>query len=259
MFLAFDIGNSTIAAAIFQNETLIARMSVLSTVQRSADETWNVVTSFLTETNIPSENINGVGISSVVPFHTSLFTQLFRENLNCEPLVISGLLDLGMKIHYDNPDQLGPDRICSAVAGFHKFGGPLIIIDFGTATTYGVIAESGDFLGGTISLGVKSLAETLHMRTAQLPQIELQLPDKAICTNTISAMQAGTMFAAVDSVEGMIRRIRTELGVQPKVVATGGLSTLMSKQIPMIDDCEPTLVLEGIRLVHERLEKRNHK
>ncbi len=253
MLLAFDIGNSTIVAAVFDGDTQTAELTVSSTVQRTTDETWRIIQSFLFQNDIPIEKIDGVGISSVVPFLTSLFTTLFKERLSFEPLIISGALNLGIKIHYADPLSLGPDRICSAVAGFNKYGGPLIIIDFGTATTYGVIAENGDFLGGAISLGVNATAEALYRRTAQLPHIDLQLPASAICTDTISAMRAGTMFGAVDAVEGMVNRIRKELGVEAKVVATGGLSTLMSKQTSIIDVCEPSLVLEGVRLIFEQL------
>lgn len=254
MLLALDIGNSTINGGLFSEQNLISRLSVSSTVQRTAEETWSVIDSFLSP-HIRSEEIAGVGISSVVPFHTSLFTSLVQDKLHKEALLIGSSLDLPIRILYEKPSQLGPDRICTAVAGFTKHGGPLIIIDFGTATTFGVVNTKGDFLGGAISLGVKSNAEALYHRTAQLPQIDLTLPEQTICGDTISGMRAGTMFAAIDSVEGMVRRIRRELGSDAKVIATGGLSELMSKQVPVIDTHEPTLALEGIRLIYDRNRK----
>lgn len=253
MLFALDIGNSTIVAAIFDGEKRLSGLNIPSTVQRSTDETWRVIQAFLSESTISQNKIAGVGISSVVPFLTSLFATLFKEKLNIETLVISDTLNLGINIHYTDPLSLGPDRICSAVAGFKRYGGPLVIIDFGTATTYGVIDANGDFLGGAISLGVKSTADALSQRTAQLPNIELLLPPKTICTDTASAVQAGTMFSAVDAVEGMVKRIRNELGEEVKVVATGGLSTLMSSHMKVIDAVEPSLVLEGVRLIYERI------
>jgi type III pantothenate kinase len=254
MLVALDIGNSTIVAALFDDEKKLAEQTVSSTQQRSNEEAWSIITSLLQSSTTYA--IDGVGISSVVPFHTNLFATLFRKKLTIDPLVINGSLNVGMKIHYDNPSQLGPDRICSAVAAYCKFGGPLIVIDFGTATTYGVIDVNGDFLGGAISLGVKSTAEALYRRTAQLPEIQLALPQSPIAMNTIAAMQAGTMFSAIDSVEGMVKRIRKQLGVEAKVVATGGLSQLMSKQTIVIDVCEPSLVLEGVRLIYEKVHIR---
>lgn len=254
MLLALDIGNSTINGGLFSGQNLVSQLSVSGTVQRTVEETWSVIDSFLVP-HVRSEEVVGVGISSVVPFHTSLLSTLVRDKLHQEALLISSSLDLPIRILYDNPSQLGPDRICAAVAGFTKHGGPLIIVDFGTATTYGVIDANGNFLGGAISLGVKSNAEALYRRTAQLPQIDLTLPQQAICRDTISGMRAGTMFGAIDAVEGMVKRIRGELGSSAKIIATGGLSGLMSKQIKAIDAYEPSLVLEGIRLIYDRNKK----
>lgn len=255
MLLALDIGNSTISCALFDGEKQAGSLSVSSTVQRDADETWGVIRAFLSEHDLAPDAITGFGISSVVPFLTSLFSTLARERLNIEPVVVSSTLDLGITLRYTDPSSLGSDRICSAVAGYKKFGGPLIIVDFGTATTYGVVAENGDFLGGAISLGVKSTADALSKRTAQLPSIELHPPASAICTDTRSAIQAGVMFSTIDAVEGMIQRLRKELGINARVVATGGLSTLIGKYTTIIDACEPALVLEGIKLIHERVKQ----
>ncbi len=254
MLLALDIGNSTINAGLFSRDQLIARLNTSSTVHRTTDETWEIINSFLAP-HLRNEELEGVGISSVVPFHTSLFASLVSEKLHKVAVVISSAIDLPIHILYGNPNQLGPDRICTAVAGFAKHGGPLIIIDFGTATTYGVIDGKANFLGGAISLGVKSNAQALYSRTAQLPQIDLTLPEQAIGKDTISGMRSGTMFGAIDAVEGMVKRIKAELGSDATVIATGGLSEIMSKQIPVINAHEPTLALEGIRLIYDRNRK----
>jgi type III pantothenate kinase len=259
MLLAFDIGNSTIAVSVFADSSIVAHASVPSTVQRSSAETWKIVTDLLAAHAIGQHRIDGVGISSVVPFLTSAFADLSRNMLGIQPVIIGGTLNLGMRLHYVAPTTLGPDRICSAVAGFVHYGGPLIIVDFGTATTFGAVAANGDFLGGAISFGLKSTAEALSQRTAQLPRVDLQVPDKAICTDTTSAVQAGTMFGALDALAGMIRRMRTELSSDAKVIATGGLSTLMAQHTAIIDAVEPHLVLEGVRLIHARVTAQGKK
>lgn len=256
MLLALDIGNSTIGAGLFDGEKKLGETQAPSGLQRTPEETWLVIEQLLYESGLAAEHINAVGISSVVPFLTSLFDSLVRKNLGIVPVHISALLDLGFKIRYDQPTMLGSDRICSAAAGYAKYGGPLIIVDFGTATTYGVVDANGDFLGGAISLGVKTTADALHSRTAQLPPITLALPERTICTDTVSAMQAGTMFGAIDAVEGMIARCKKELGAEARVVATGGLSAIMTPLIPSITHHDPSLVLDGVRLICERLHRK---
>jgi type III pantothenate kinase len=255
MLLALDIGNSTIVAALFDGEKKLRDVVAPSSVQRTPEETWQIVESLLQETGVPATSLHAVGISSVVPFLTGLFVDLVRKRIQRDPLVINGGLDLGIRLAYKNPLQLGPDRICAAVAGYHKYGGPLLIIDFGTATTYGVIDAHGDFLGGAIGLGVKAAADALHSRTAQLPPIELRLPSETICTDTSSAMQAGIMFNAIDAVEGMIERLKNALHADARVVATGGLGRIMAPLIPSIEQYDPSLVLEGVRLLCERLAR----
>jgi type III pantothenate kinase len=259
MFLALDIGNSTVVAALFEGATKSNVLSIPSTVKRTEAETWEIIESFLSRSKMGASSLQGVAISSVVPFYTSRFAALFNQKLGKDPLIISGLMDVGLTIHYDNPATLGPDRICSAVAAYSKYGGPIIVVDFGTATTYGVVSANGDFLGGAISLGMKSAAEALLGRTALLPNIELRLPPSPICTDTVEAMQAGTMLGAVDAFEGMIQRLRRQLGTQAKVIATGGLSPLMKQHSQLIDVNEPTLVLEGVRLIFERSIRQNSK
>jgi type III pantothenate kinase len=251
MLLALDIGNSTIVAALFDKEKKLAETTVSSTVQRSRDETWDIVQPLINQTE--GDALDGVGISSVVPFLTHVFTTLSREKLGIEPLIISGSLDLGITIHYDDPTTLGSDRICSAIAAYAKYHGPLIVIDFGTATTYGVVSANGDFLGGAISLGVRSTAEALFRRTAKLPDFQLQAPLSPIARDTVSAMQAGTVFSAIGAVEGMVKRIKNELRTDARVIATGGLATMMAAQTTIFEAVEPDLVLEGVRLICQRM------
>jgi type III pantothenate kinase len=196
-----------------------------------------------------------VGISSVVPDLTDIFITIAQKYLKVEPICVSAALDLGIKVLYRDPSTIGADRLCNAIAGFKKYGGPSIIIDFGTATTYDVVSKDGDYVGGIIALGLEAGAAELHRRAAKLPKIELHFPKHVIGRETVSSMQSGIMFGGVDTVEGIVRRIKKELGSEAKVIATGGLSTVMAKHTKVIEACEPSLVLEGIRLIYERVNK----
>ena len=254
MLLAVDIGNTHTIIGIFSANQLTASWRMASSAHRTADESWLVIKSFCADAGIPTSSITGVGISSVVPDLTDIFITIAQKYLRAEPICVSAALDLGIKVLYKDPSTVGADRLCNAMAGFKKYGGPLIIIDFGTATTYDVVSKDGDYLGGIIALGLEAGAAELHRRAAKLPKIDLHFPKEVIGRETVSSMQSGIMFGAVDAVEGMVRRIRKELGTEAKVIATGGLSTVMAKHTKVIEACEPSLVLEGIRLVYNRVK-----
>ncbi|HEY4643979.1 MAG TPA: type III pantothenate kinase, partial [Bacteroidota bacterium] len=255
MLLAVDIGNTNTVLGLFDGEKLLSDWRLSSAITRTEDECWIVVKLFLENCGMKSGSISRVGISSVVPNLTEIFQLMARKYFNVEPLTINSDLDLGMKLHYDNPAAVGADRICNAVAGFAKFGGPLIIIDFGTATTYDVVSKSGDYLGGVIAPGIETAAADLHRRAAKLPKIELRFPGNVIGTDTVSSMQSGILHGAVDSVEGMIRRIKGVLGQGAKVAVTGGHARLVHEHSHGIDYLEPSLVLHGIRLIYERNQR----
>ena len=253
MLLAIDIGNTHTVIGVFRDANLVADWRMTSTRTRTADEAWLTIKSLCVDSDISPARLTGVGISSVVPDLTGIYQSIAVKYVKVDPVVVGGELDLGFRIHYGDPSSVGADRLCNAIAGYRKYGGPLIIIDFGTATTFDVVAENGDYLGGIISLGVESTADELHRRAAKLPKVELGFPGKVIGTDTVQSMQAGVMFGAVDAVEGLVARIRRELGTNAKVIATGGLSTIMAKHTSIIDVCEPSLVLEGVRLIYERV------
>jgi type III pantothenate kinase len=253
MLLAIDIGNTHTVIGVYDGEKLVADWRLASSGTRTADEIWLTIKNLCSDASISPASITGVGISSVVPNLTGIFESIAWKHIKVEPVVVSGSLDLGFRIHYKDPSAVGADRLCNAIAGYRKYGGPLIIIDFGTATTFDVVAKNGDYLGGVIALGLESTAGGLHQRAAKLPKIELQFPSKVIGTDTVSSMQAGVMFGAVDVVEGIVRRIQQELGTRAKVIATGGLSSIMAKHTRVIEACEPSLVLDGVRLIWERV------
>ena len=255
MLLAIDIGNTHTVIGVYKGEQLIADWRVTSSGTRTADETWLTIKNFCLDADISPLLLTGVGISSVVPNLTDIFETIALKYIKVEPVVVGGHLDLGFDIHYEDVSAVGADRLCNAIAGYKKHGGPLIIIDFGTATTFDVVAENGDYLGGLIALGLESTAGELHRRAARLPKIELHFPDKVIGTDTVQSMQAGVMFGAVDAVEGIVRRIQREMGSKAKIIATGGLSAIMAQYTDVIEACEPSLVLDGVRLIYERVKK----
>lgn len=254
MLLAVDIGNTHTVFGIYKDGKLLQDWRVSSLVARTEDEVWLLVKFFCNDSNVNVREITGVGISSVVPNLTDIFVWMSQKHLNIEPVVISSELDLGIKILYDDPSAVGADRLCNAVAGFVKYGGPVIIVDFGTAITYDVVSEKGEYLGGVIAPGLETSAAELHRRAAKLPKIELHFPKDVIGRNTISSMQSGIMYGAVDSMEGMIRRIKNVVGQNAKVVATGGLARLIIKHTNVIDFYEPSLVLDGIWIIYNRLK-----
>ncbi len=256
MLLTIDIGNTHTVIGVFDGERLVADWRMASVTHRTADENWLTVRSFCADARIDSHGITGVGISSVVPDLTGVYERMTRKHLHLDPVTVSSALDLGIRIHYRDPSAVGADRICNAVAGFARYGGPLIIIDFGTATTYDVISATGDYLGGVITLGLESMASELHQRAAKLPRVELQFPAQVIGKDTVTSMQAGIMLGTVDSVEGMVRRIRAELGAEARVIATGGLARTVAQHARVIELCDPSLVLDGIRMICERVANR---
>ena len=255
MLLAVDVGNTHTVVGVFDRDRLVADWRIASVANRTADELWLTIRSFFSDAGIDPGRIHGVGVSSVVPELTDALEVLARKHLNVQPLMVSASLDLGIRILTSDPSQVGADRLCNAVAGYHKFGGPLIVIDFGTATTFDVIARNGDYLGGVITLGLESISSELHRRAAKLPRIELHFPGRIIGKDTVASMQAGVMYGTVDAVEGAVRRIRQELGEHAKVIGTGGLSGIIAEHTSIIEACEPSLVLEGIRLIFERARR----
>ena len=266
MFLAIDIGNTHTVVGIFKKGTLLAGHRLTRTMQRSKSEILTHIHSVLVEVGVNKKKIEGIGISSVVPKLTHIYAVLSKKYFHQEPMIVSAKLDLGIELFYDKPDSLGADRICSAIAGFSQYGGPLIIIDFGTATTFDVIASNGDYLGGVIAPGIETSAIALHKQTAKLPRLagkELHVPDTIINTDTRSSMQAGILWGAMDAAAGMVNRIQKELhdhrSKKAVVIATGGFSKFAEEHARIIRHVEPNLVLDGIRLIHDRVRNERNK
>ncbi len=253
MLLAIDVGNTHTVLGIYDGARLVAEYRVSSATARTEDEFGLIVKLFCENAGIATSAVDGIGISSVVPNLTDVVVKMSEKYFQIKPLVISAALDFGIRVLYDDPASVGADRLCNAVAGFTKYGGPLIIIDFGTATTYDVVSRNGEYLGGVIAPGIETAAANLHRQAAKLPKVELKFPEKVVGTDTVASMQSGILYGSVDAMEGMIRRIKDVVGQEAKVIVTGGYSKLIKEHSQSIDYWEPSLVLDGMRMIYERV------
>ncbi len=250
MLLVIDIGNTDITVGVFEDNNLRATWRMATGIHRLADEYAALLLNLLHYRDIETSDIKDVAMCSVVPPLTATFEQLFQRYFNISPLVVAAGVKTGVRILMDNPREVGADRIVNAAAAHHLYGGPVIIADLGTATTFDTVSREGDYLGGAIAPGIGTAAEALFLRAAKLPLVELIPPQKAIGTDSITAMQSGIIFGYVGLVEGLVARIRQELGEKAKVVATGGFAELIAKETKVIDTINPDLTLIGLMLIH---------
>lgn len=252
MLLAIDIGNTSIAFGVYKGKKLAAHFRMGTIKGRGVDEYAVFLTSLLASKGIPLAGIKSVIISSVVPPVLEIIREVCKESLGINPLVIGENVDSGIQVLYDNPKEVGADRIVNAVAGYDKYRQSLIIIDFGTATTFDCVSSSGEYLGGAISPGIAISAEALFQRTSKLPRVDISQPPTAIGKNTVASIQSGLFFGYVGLVEGMAARIEKEMRSSPLVIATGGEAELIAHETDIIKHVEPFLTLEGLRLIYER-------
>lgn len=250
MLLVIDTGNTDITLGVFDNEDLRATWHLATAIHRRADEYAGLLINLLHYQQLDTSDITEVALCSVVPSLVPTFEDLFQSYFHVSPLVVGVGVKTGVRIRMDNPREVGADRIVNAVAGHHLYGGPLIITDLGTATTFDIVSREGDYLGGAIAPGIVSAAEALFMRAAVLPRVELARPKRVIGTNTIDAMQSGIILGYVGLIEGMVSRIQKELGEKTRVIATGGYAGLLAKETPVIEVVNPNLTLIGLRLVY---------
>ncbi|NIM91217.1 MAG: type III pantothenate kinase [Candidatus Aminicenantes bacterium] len=252
MLLAVDIGNTNTALGIFLEKKLIEDWKIRTERERTSDEYALTLLSLLNSSGIETAEIKSAIISSVVPPLTPVFQNLCQKLFKLKPLVVGPGLKTGMSILYDNPLEVGADRVVVAVAAFEKYGGPCVVVDFGTATTFDAISSQGEYLGGAIAPGIQISAEALFLKTAKLPRIEIRKPKKAIGRSTVASMQSGLFFGYVGLISNIIRKIKAELGRKAKVISTGGFAAQISPEIKSIDVHEPHLTLEGLRIIQER-------
>ncbi|MBL7191027.1 type III pantothenate kinase [bacterium] len=255
MLLAIDIGNTHTVMGLFKDDELAANWRASTIPTRTGDEWFTQVMALSRLADFKFNEIKYTAISSVVPEVTLAILRMSSERLHIEPFMVESDADYGIKNAYDNPRAVGPDRICNAVAGYTLFGGPLIIVDFGTATTFDVISSDGVYLGGVIAPGLETSSKELHRRAAKLTRVDLHFPDKIIGRNTETSVQAGIMFGALESVDGIVKRIWDELGGRCKVIATGGLAGLIAPKSSVIESVQPFLVLIGLNIIFNRVKK----
>lgn len=251
MLLCIDIGNTNILLGLFDGETLGPHWRLATNHERMPDEFAMQLLALFQHVGVSPSAVDGVAIASGVPPLTSAWSEVSRRYLDCEPVVISADMQTDLRILYDNPSSVGADRIVDAVAAFRRYGGPLCIVDFGTATTFEAITADGEYLGGAIVPGVNVSADALYQRAAKLPKVDIARPPSAIGRNTVHAMQSGLLFGYVSLVEGMVARFKAELGADTTVVGTGGLAPIIANETDVIDIIEPWLTLEGLRMVYE--------
>jgi len=251
MLLLININNTNTMLGLYQNEEWIANWHIASDRAKLPDEYAMLLKSLFDFEGLYWENISGVALASVVPPLTTSFVEMCQRFLKRDPLVVANDIKTGVKILTDYPAEVGADRILNALATHRLHGSPAIVVDFGTATTFDAVSADGDYLGGAIAPGLGIAAEALFSRTAKLPRIELVAPPKAIGRNSIHAMQSGLVLGYIGLIEGLVTRIRAELGGQAKVIGTGGLAPLLAKETNIIEIVDQMLTLEGLRLMYE--------
>ncbi len=250
MLLAIDIGNTDTTLGVFEDVKLRATWHMATNIHRMADEYAALLLNLLRHQNLDTPDITAVAMCSVVPPLITTYEDLFQRYFRLSPLVVGAGVKTGVSIRIDNPREVGADRIVNTAAAHHLYGGPIIVTDLGTATTFDIVSREGCYQGGVIAPGINTAAETLFMQAAMLPRVELTHPKHAIGTSTVTAMQSGIIFGYVALIEGMIARIQQELGEKARVVATGGWSTLMAKETAVFDVVNPNLTLIGLRLIY---------
>ncbi len=251
MLLAIDIGNTDTTLGVFHGEKLRATWHIATEVHRMPDEYAAILLNLLRYQGLEVKDIGEVTLCSVVPPMVTTFEALSRRYFNVSPLVVGAGVKTGVRILVDNPREVGADRIVNAAAVHRIYGGPVIITDLGTATTFDAVSRDGDYLGGVIASGIVTAAEALFTRAAMLPRVELTRPKKAIGTSTVSAMQSGLIFGYVGLVEGIVARMQREMGGKARVVATGGYAERIASETGVIDEVNPDLTLLGLKIIHE--------
>jgi type III pantothenate kinase len=250
--LTIDVGNTNTVLGVHQDGRLEVHWRLTTRREQTADEYGILIRNLLSSAEIDPKEIGGVALASVVPPLTSVLVALCRRDLGQDPLVVEAGVPTGMPILYEPQGDVGADRIVNGVAALAAFGGPCVVVDFGTATTFDVVTEKGEYLGGVICPGIGISADALFQRAARLPRVDVRKPERVVGRSTVQSMQSGLYFGYCSLVEGIIFRIIDELGQPARVVATGGLAEVLAADIPSIEAVDPVLTLTGLRLIHER-------
>ncbi|MBN3553003.1 type III pantothenate kinase [Fictibacillus nanhaiensis] len=252
MIFVFDVGNTNIVLGLYENDELKHHWRIHTSREKTEDEYGMLILDLFRHVNIHKEQIEGIIISSVVPPIMFALERMCVKYFNQRPIVVGPGIKTGLNIKYENPREVGADRIVNAVAAIHEYDAPLIIVDFGTATTYCYINENKQYMGGAIAPGINISTEALYTKAAKLPRIEIAKPEGVIGKNTVNAMQAGILYGYVGQVEGIVKRMKEQSEVEPKVIATGGLANLIAAESNVIDHVDPFLTLKGLLLIYDK-------
>lgn len=255
MLLAIDVGNTNIVFGVFEGKNLRTHYRISTTPPRTSDEYGNLFLALLGHAQVNQQDISDVIISTVVPPLTDALREMARQYFKSDPIFVGPGLKIGLNIKYENPKEVGADRIVNAVAAFSLYGGPIIIVDFGTATTFCAVSAEGEYLGGAIAPGIMISVEALFRAAARLSRVELKKPSHVIGKNTVESMQSGIFFGYVGQVDEIVRRIREQMTGTVRVIATGGMARLISEESSTIQEVCPLLTLEGLRILQEKNRK----
>ena len=252
MLLVIDVGNTNTVLGVYDKHELVHDWRIRTVVDHTVDEYGMLIYNLYKTSKISSRSITDIIISCVVPPMLNILEPLCEKYFNLKPLIVGPGVKTGMPIYYDNPKEVGADRIVNAIAAYEKYKQDLIIVDFGTATTLDYVSPKGEYMGGCITPGIMISSEALFMRAARLPRVELTKPKVVIAKDTVSSMQAGIIFGYAGLVDGLVDRIRAEVKGNPKVVATGGLAKVVAPETRTIDVVDEMLTLEGLYIIHQR-------
>lgn len=252
MICVIDVGNTNIALGLYDKETLLYHWRISTDRRKTEDEYGMIIKSLMENNNVPAQSVEGIIISSVVPSMMFVFEHMCKKYFNLSPMVIGPGIKTGLNIRYDSPRDVGADRIVNAVAALHQYNGPLVIVDFGTATTFCYIDSSNQYAGGAIAPGLTISTEALYNHASKLPRVEISKPESVVGKNTVHAMQSGIYYGFVGQVDGIVSRMIDQADQTPFVIATGGLAKLISKDSKTINKADPFLTLKGLKVIYEK-------
>ena len=252
MLLVIDVGNTNTVLGLYDGEKLIYNWRIRTVTDSTADEYGILMLNLYKATNVKTREVKNIVISCVVPPMMNILEPLCEKYFHIKPLIVGPGIKTGMPIFYDNPKEVGADRIVNAVAAYEKYHEALIIVDFGTATTFDYVSPKGEYMGGCICPGIAISSEALFQRAAKLPRVEFSRPKTIIAKDTITSMQAGIMFGYAGLVDGIVERMKQEVKTNPKVIATGGLAAIIAPETKSLQIVDEMLTLEGLRIIYQK-------